>query len=290
MPSVRLTFPTPPGASKQSTNGANGASAKVHAPELLPQPQVELHLSVIERIQDGIRRRLQHERALAILQHREKWRQGVYSEIGFWDGFLREEGGKYHTDYLERFDPALPLQPELVELVTLPQGETLRVLDVGAGPLTWVGRTSPDWTIEITAVDPLADAYDQLLAAHHLTPPVRTRNAAAEELRRVFRPASFDLVTARNCLDHALDPIDAIRQMIELVKPGGSVFLAHAVNEAITNQYDGLHQWNFRLDGEDFVIEDSGKLTNINQLLQGRATVTSEVLRGHWLQTTIRPH
>lgn len=288
MPSVRLNFHQNPARLNDHLNDAQSDPAS-NDTLILPPPEVELHLSVLERIQDALRWRFQRERAVAINTHRDKWRGGVYSEIAFWDEFLREKGGKYPKDYIKRFDPALPLQPELVEIVNLPKGSTVHVLDVGAGPLTWIGRSTPDWKIEITAVDPLADAYDQLLAAHNLTPPVRTRNVAAEELGRVFPANSFDLVMARNSLDHSLDPISAIQQMVDLARPGGVVFLAHAVNEAITNDYEGLHQWNFRLDGDDFVIEHGGSLTNINTLLSDRATVTSEFLWDHWLQTTIRP-
>lgn len=288
MPSVRLVFRQKSGRLFGRKNGASGDSSSGDA-LVVPPPQVEIHLSARERIQDSIRWRFQRENALAINRHRDMWRQGVYSEIAFWDVFLREKGGKYHEDYVKRFDATLPLQPELVEIVNVPKGSTLRILDVGAGPLTWVGRSSPNWKIEITAIDPLADAYDKLLVAHNVAPPVRTRNVAAEDLRRVFPANSFDLVMARNSLDHSLDPVDAIQQMVDLVKPGGAVFLAHAVNEAITNNYQGLHQWNFRLDGTDFVIEDGGSITNMNTLLRDRATITSEFLWDHWLQTTIRP-
>lgn len=293
MPSVRLTFPhlstlTEEKATEETADETQEGIPYYPGAALMP-PQVELQLSTMERIRDRIRWRLHQDRARLVLDHREKWRAGVYKEIVFWDEYLRDQGGQYHKDYLKRIDPNLPLQPELVEIFALPRGSVLKILDVGSGPLTWVGKKSPDWIIEITAVDPLAEAYDQLLAAHNLVPPVRTRNVAAEELHRAFRPRTFNLVMARNCLDHALDPIGAIQQMLDLVKPGGAVFLAHAVNEAITNEYDGLHQWNFRLDGADFVIEGPGVFANINTLLRDRATVSSEFLWDHWLQTTIRP-
>ena len=39
-----------------------------------------------------------------------------------------------------------------------------RVLDVGAGPLSSLGTHVPGRDVEIIAVDPLADIYDELAA------------------------------------------------------------------------------------------------------------------------------
>lgn len=288
MASVRLTFPQH-SVMEDGTKDEPLDSPHNFLRPVLPAPEVELQLSSMERQQDRIQSRLQPERVRQTLDHREKWRAGVYNELLYWDGYLRDRGGQFREDFLDRTDPSLPLQAELVELITLPKSSVLKILDVGAGPLTWLGKTNADWTIKITAIDPLAAAYDQLLAAYQIVPLVRTRNVAAEELLHAFRPGTFNLIVARNSLDHALDPVGAIQQMLELVKRGGALFLAHAANEAAINGFKGLNQWNLRLEGTDLIFEDSVCLTNINALLRERATVSNALLRDRWLQTTIRP-
>jgi SAM-dependent methyltransferase len=94
-------------------------------------------------------------------------------------------------------------------------------------------------------IDALADQYDAILDKYHIMPSVRTEKLEAEKIAQRFPANTFDLCFARNCLDHAYDPEDAILQMITVTKPGCYVLLEHFRNEAEENGYEGLHQWNF---------------------------------------------
>jgi SAM-dependent methyltransferase len=67
--------------------------------------------------------------------------------------------------------------------------------------------------------------------------------------------ASFDLVHAANSLDHAHDPVAAIKAAAPVVRPGGHVFLEHILNEGAREGYGGLHQWNFGVEGDLNVID-----------------------------------
>src|SRR5215469_4530 len=110
-----------------------------------------------------------------------------------------------------RSDPNTPFQDYLRGLIEVPAGAQIRVLDVGAGPLTTIGRKWPGRELHITAVDPLAAEYDDLLRKLEIDPPCRTAFAFAEELSAIFTPSSFDLVHSRNAIDRSKDVLKAIK-------------------------------------------------------------------------------
>jgi len=79
----------------------------------------------------------------------------------------------------------------------------------------------------------------------------------------------------QNALDHTFDPWRALRQMIEVSKPGGFVLLRHARNEAVRENYLGLHQWNLDASPDgDFIIWNKHSSVNVTQILAGQANVT----------------
>lgn len=215
------------------------------------------------------------------------WTAALPEETAFWEGYIASHGEAWGGDFAERMDPAFPLQPYLAELISLPKGATVRILDVGAGPLTYVGKVSPDWAIDLVAVDPLADAYDQLLLTHAVEPPVRTQRGAAESLTSLFAEDTFDIVTARNALDHSVNPIKAILEMIAVCKPGGVVTLHHAINEAERQGHFGLHQWNFYATEGNFFIAGPGQHVNMTRRLADCATVRNETFGDAWISTVI---
>ena len=161
-------------------------------------------------------------------------------------------------------NPELQLQDDVAEL--LPKGQaSCLLLDVGAGPFTFLGKKHGQFQFKIVAVDPLADAYDQILAKYSITPLVRTENLEAECLTMRFKENTFDLAFARNCLDHSYSPEKAIIQMIKVVKPGRYVLLKHIPNEAERERYGGLHQWNFCEKSGDFIIGSKWISTNMTR-------------------------
>jgi SAM-dependent methyltransferase len=187
-----------------------------------------------------------------------RWKASVISEVDFWDRYFRTEGLEWADTYGLRFDPGLPLQPR-------PAQTEVHILDVGAGPLTYLGKRCEGKRVSITAVDPLADEYDKILDKYRISPLVRTSKLAAEDLSWRFHSNCFDLVFARNCLDHAYNPEIAIVQMVDVVKVGSYVLLEHMVNEGEKNHYAGLHQWNFSLSPEgDFMIRSRFNVNTVN--------------------------
>lgn len=220
-----------------------------------------------------------------------KWKLGIKSEIRFWDSYFRTKGLQWSDTYKERFDTELPMQPRPAELLAGMPSE-VHILDVGAGPLTFLGKKSGDKKIQITAIDPLADEYDKILKKYDVHPPVRTRCLSAEDIKKEFSSDSFDLAVARNCIDHAYNPEIAICNMIDVVKSGSYVLLEHRENEAENENWEGLHQWNFSVNKDgDFMISSKTEEVNMTKKYADTCTITCEIVNdgpdGDWLVTRI---
>lgn len=145
-----------------------------------------------------------------------------------------------------------------------------------------VGQKWGNRTLDIVAIDPLAEEYDRILAETEHVPLVRTIKGDAERLAEQFGENSFDFVWAQNCVDHMVDPLKAIHEMLLVVKPGRSVMLEHAVNEGETMAYDGLHQWNLCIRDRQFVIWRPDRTVNVAEHYSHLAEVTFEE-KGSWL-------
>ncbi|MCW5899075.1 MAG: methyltransferase domain-containing protein [Flavobacteriales bacterium] len=217
------------------------------------------------------------------LPHRWSWRIGMRDELAFWDRYIAAnyapvkgqaptEEGRFRTD------PAAPLQDTFCALLAHVREEKVQILDVGSGPLSRVGKTMPGKHISLIATDPLAEAYMRLCRKHGVVPPVPPIACDAEELDKHFAPDSFHLAHANNCLDHAYDPVKAIRNMLGLVKPGCHVYLRHEVNVATGADFVGMHQWNFRLGPRgEFLVSDRDTTVDMDELLRAEAEITSHV-------------
>lgn len=207
---------------------------------------------------------------------RPAWEAAKAHEVGWWRSWLETRGLAWPQDYAERFDPELPLQHHIRRCLKAPPGSTVSILDVGAGPLTSLGKTWEGRRIDITAVDPLAGQYQSLLAEFGITPLVETQPGEVERLTRLFPRQSFDAVHMRNALDHSLDPLLGVRQMLEVTKPGGAVILWHAVNEAHETGYVGFHQWNLCPDEGDLLIWNRYARFRVGETLGEGTKVTVE--------------
>jgi len=201
------------------------------------------------------------------------WRSGLNSEIAYWRNWVETKGGRFPKDYAARMSADTELQPQIVHY--LPEGQQMvAILDVGSGPLTILGHKLPEVVLNITAVDALADEYNKILDQHGIVPIVRTQICATEELSSKFGCDKFDVAYARNTLDHSIDPLRAVAEMLSVVRKGGIVLTEHARNEGETQKYVGLHQWNFDIQNGDFVIKGRDTPpTNLLTSLDGKARV-----------------
>ena len=92
------------------------------------------------------------------------WQGALSDELKFWENALMDNGRHWNPEsFRKRTDPQLELQKELQELIPASPRTIVRILDVGAGPLTRIGKNWPGHELEIVAVDPLAEAYGAIL-------------------------------------------------------------------------------------------------------------------------------
>lgn len=215
-------------------------------------------------------------------------------ELRFWQAWLDSRGGAWPQEFRERLDPSLALHWEHCAALGTPEGGTALILDVGAGPLTSLGKVWPGRTVNITAVDPLATAYGLLLDERGIVPPVRTRPGNAATLSAEFGRDAFDMVHARNAIDHTEDALVAVREMLAVTRPGGCVYLSHARNEGASQGYSGMHSWNF--DGEvspdggaRFIAWNSRGRVDVTGALAADAATEVRLLPG-WINVVMRKH
>lgn len=196
------------------------------------------------------------------------WAAGIPYELNFWTHWAQAAGGGWPEEFAARMNPATPLVPWLQDWARKAGQSHVRVLDVGAGPVTSTGYVPPaGMTMELVATDPLADAYTRIFDTLGLVRPVPTTFALAEELSAFFPVDAFDLVHCRNALDHSFDPIRGLIEMLRVVRVGGMVMLYHHPNEAEAEGYSGFHQYNFDVEDERFVIWRGSTRWDVETLL-----------------------
>jgi SAM-dependent methyltransferase len=215
------------------------------------------------------------------------WREALPTEIGYWDAVIRSGGLRWPEEWRARLDPTTPLQDDF-RILLREAGPSVRILDVGAGPATTIGKLWPGRNVKIVAVDPLAEQYAEMLAAHGVEAPVPTKPWRGESLDLFADIATtFDLAHARNSLDHCYDPIAVVQGMLSTVRPGGIVYLVHSTREGTKQNWQGLHRWDLAPESErSFSIRDQ----------RGRGLVYAETANlsvdvheaGEWFSVVIR--
>ncbi|MCI4679248.1 class I SAM-dependent methyltransferase [Rhodoblastus acidophilus] len=215
-------------------------------------------------------------------RHLALWRDGVQNELTFWDNWFATKGDQWPDDFRSRLDPTREIHTDLMAGLT-----GTRVLDVGAGPMTKLGSCYQGRRLDLVACDPLAPFYDKIAARYGVTRPVPTQFGFAEYLSAFFPPDSFDLVHCSNALDHSFDPVRSIEEMLIVAKPGGRILLSHVRNEGESGNYEGLHQWNFDADGEDFVIWNRSIRVNASQQFASYANFSVDTSGARWMTVRI---
>ncbi len=229
--------------------------------------------AILRRAVGGVRKRWTRRRYKAQGPSiRAHWQDSLPGEVEFWRRFV-DRHGPWAQELARRLDPNEPLEAWVRDHLTAPAGTAVEILDVGAGPLTSLGKSWPGRQVRITAIDPLAVEYNALLREKGVMPPVPVAHGEAEDLLRLFGPDRFDLVHFNNALDHCHDPLAAIEQAVAVVKTGGYVLLHHLRREADNRGYTGLHQWNFDVRDGRFLISDAWKETDVTLALQSVASV-----------------
>ncbi len=87
---------------------------------------------------------------------------GRTEEIAFWRDFVTSE--RFRANWLLATpNPELDLEVDLlVRGMIATSAETIRILDIGSGPVSHFSNGFPRDAVELHAADPLADDYDAL--------------------------------------------------------------------------------------------------------------------------------
>jgi len=213
------------------------------------------------------------------------WTGNLQYELYYWYTTLEEGLAMREPWLLFHLSQETVLQPRLFEFLALQQHPGVGgfdILDVGAGPLTVLGkRAASGAPLRIVAADPLACAYAAMLRQLGIDPPVPSVAVDAERLESRFRDATFHLVHSRNALDHAWDPIAAVWAMLRVVRPMGFIYLIHHRNEGFRQNYTMLHRWDFDIGGPtggDFLIRSPQGAINMRLSISGLASVQAKIL------------
>jgi SAM-dependent methyltransferase len=221
---------------------------------------------------------------------RRHWSEALGEEVNFWREYLTTRGLEWPDEYQIRVEPDSLLDERLIcDRIALIPGPTVSILDVGAGPLTILGKRYPGKELYITAIDPLGSIYDRLLEDTQIPPPVRTLHCEGEKILKRFKPNTFDFAYSRNAIDHSYDPLKVIENMLAVVKPYRFVLLRHLPNEAERARYKGLHQWNFDRRENDLLVRSRFQEINVTKRLAGKAEMTCTI-DGEWLTAVITKH
>lgn len=186
---------------------------------------------------------------------------GLYlAEPFYFNDFLTKKKDKY----LNRLNPDKRIEGDLAELLWDIPYSKVKILDVGAGPITKVGYKLDRKFIELYPIDPLAKVYNRILNKKNIHPPVKTVFGNAEKLSKQFGENEFDLIYANNSIDHTASPVKAIHEIYHVLKPNHYFYFDHFINEGEKNKYYGLHQWNFYCKNDNLFLSNRTKDIELN--------------------------
>jgi SAM-dependent methyltransferase len=196
-------------------------------------------------------------------------------ELAFWDEQISGRG-QYSSGVLTRLD--LTRQPPEYrydfEPLILRLGEEERrkprVVDVGSGPASIFSYGHATGRFALIAVDPLADAYQELLQRHGYAPTSPMMTCGGESLTTRVSPNWADLAWSYNAIDHATDPLQVFRQMVLITRPGGIIAIQVFENEGTAAAWTGMHQHNITKD-------DAGRMVCTSRSGESRIAHDPEV-------------
>jgi len=199
---------------------------------------------------------------------KEEWKKSIHGEVFFHDNSIKNKGGLWKDEFIERNNPESKLQDIFHKYINQSLPKNI-ILDVGAGPFTTVNKKSDFTEIEIHAVDPLADEYDESLERYGVKPLLRTEKLDGEELTKKFELNTFDITYSRNAIDHSYNPLQIIEEMIKVTKLNGYIILQVIMKEGSGSGWEGLHNWDFYI--KEYRNEKWG-FNTYNPILKGKNT------------------
>jgi|GEM_PF-5332332 len=220
-----------PGRASAITSYASSPSP----PAIIPSPaEAFVFKALIKRLLAPLFFRL-HSRA-----------HGKNMEVRFWRTWANKRGWHWQQQFQQRLDPNAEVTGHHRSILEAIHSPELRILDVGAGPISGIHPCFQGQALHIRACDPLGDDYRRILAENAITPRVVTETVPGENLSQHFRDERFDWINCDNALDHSESPHCVIDEMIAIAAPSATISLYHEIDEGLNEGYRGFHKWNIR--------------------------------------------
>jgi ubiquinone/menaquinone biosynthesis C-methylase UbiE len=189
------------------------------------------------------------------------WAKNIHQEIAFWEGVIRRTAASQSGAEGPSVQDYSWLRRTLVPPPA--DNEVMRLLDVGSGPFSTLGRAKPGNGVEIVRADALGDAYNRILEECGLAQFPSVLAIKGEELSLAFGHDAFHFVNCANALDHFEDPARSFLEMVRVCKPGGIVRIISIENEGEREAYAGLHQWNLQTADNGLWLWNRATRTNL---------------------------
>lgn len=183
--------------------------------------------------------------------------KAVAHEAHFWRGFVKTE--RFAQWCANHKTPELRDEVALLLRYAVDNSEhsPFRILDVGSGPVSILHGLFEDSRNEviIDTADPLSPTYQDIFDYDRAN--IRPPMSLGAETVHLLCESRYDVVHISNALDHVVHVEDALKSMASCFRrqplggPDGMLIVQGFVDEADHERFQGFHQHNLSLDGEN---------------------------------------
>lgn len=215
-----------------------------------------------------------------------RWLKGIPYEIKFWESYYKHSKSLAllysWSDYgnkcrLDNFD---------IQCFLNNSGAHPLMVDVGAALSYVLGNKFDNPGVELQLLDPLARHYNRILDDTGNNRQ-RLREGMIELLSTIYEPDSVDVVHVRNALDHCSSPMTGIFESLQVLRPGGVLYLHHHINEAERESYNGFHQFNIDCRDGNMILWNKSSCINVNEQLSEVADVQCSIYDNQYVIAVI---
>lgn len=154
-------------------------------------------------------------------------------------------------DNIAKFNKPAPLAGYLVPFIG--RKKEVKIADLGSGAYSIIGSHLAGVKVDIYHSD--SQDFTEFWKKYKQTPAVTIEHQDMEKL--TYKSGFFDIVHCVNALDHTVHPLNALREMIRVCKPGGWVYIDCCLDQLDTGH---KHYWNVKEDGR---FENAGAVFSL---------------------------
>jgi hypothetical protein len=205
------------------------------------------------------------------------------SEKFYWARLFHERSRKNDVKVCNSVTSFSPTETAIVyalEALEKKVQGNLSLIDVGSGPFSVfnIDTITKRTNVELVAVDPLADFYEKLHRDFGTGYQLKLTRGLGENLVEIFGKRRFHLAVTENAIDHSTNPVLFLKNLCDLVKPGGYIILSGYFRVGSNEKWHGLHKWDISLAGTDLILTNQTRTIKENitcdlNLLQVEKTV-----------------